>query len=223
MRWCCRSTWNTGTGHNFQGKSNRKGINLDLRYLNIAKLQLVIFQLTTKTPVMAALSTLGIIHTAISLVAVATGIISLIRYREISWRNMIGKTYVVATIFTCVTGFGIFHHGGFGKAHVLGIITLFVLAIALASGEKTRVFGRFSPYVETVCYSMTFFFHIIPGVTETATRLPVNAPLSSSPDDPHIQMIIGISFLVFLVGATLQVLKIRGRRAKAAKEGRAVA
>jgi uncharacterized membrane protein len=166
---------------------------------------------------MAALSTLGIIHTAISLVAVATGVIALVRDREISWKNMVGKTYVIATILTCVTGFGIFHHGGFGKPHVLGIITLFVLGIALASGEKTKIFGRFSPYVETVCYSMTFFFHLIPGVTETATRLPVDAPLASGPDDPHIQAAIGICFLLFLVGATLQVLKLRGRRAKAAK------
>jgi len=60
---------------------------------------------------MAALSTLGIIHTAISLVALATGAIALVRDREISWKNMVGKTYVIATILTCVTGFGIFHHG----------------------------------------------------------------------------------------------------------------
>jgi hypothetical protein len=172
---------------------------------------------------MAALSTLGIIHTAISLVAVATGIISLVRYREISWKSRVGKIYVITTILTCVTAFGIFHHGGFGKAHVLGIITLFVLGIALASGEKIKIFGRFSPYVETVCYSMTFFFHLVPAVTETATRLPVSAPLSSSPDDPHIQMIIGICFVLFLVGATLQVLKIRGQRIKAAKAAKSVA
>jgi uncharacterized membrane protein len=160
---------------------------------------------------MPGLTTLGIIHTAISLVAVATGAIALIRNHEISWKNSVGKTYVITTILTCVTGFGIFQHGGFGKPHILGIITLVVLAIAFAAGNKTRLFGRLSPYIETVCYSMTFFFHLIPGITETTTRLPVDAPLASGPDDPHIQAAIGVCFLLFLIGVTLQVLKLRAR------------
>jgi len=36
----------------------------------------------------------------------------------------------IATAITSPTGFGIFQHGGFGKPHVLGIVTLLVLAIA---------------------------------------------------------------------------------------------
>ncbi len=164
---------------------------------------------------MAGLTPLGEFHTAISLIAVATGAIALVRDREISWKNIIGKIYVITTIITCVTGFGIFQHGGFGKPHVLGIITLLVLGIAFAAGEKTRLFGRFSPYVETVSFSMTFFFHIIPGITETTTRLPVSAPLAFGPDDPHIQAAIGICFLLFLAGATLQVLKLRAKSVNA--------
>jgi hypothetical protein len=95
---------------------------------------------------------------------------------------------------------------------VLGIITLLVLGAAFAAGGKTRLFGRFSPYVETVCYSMTFFFHLIPGITETATRLPASAPLASSPNDPRIQTAIGVCFVLFVAGATLQVLTLRRKR-----------
>jgi uncharacterized membrane protein len=161
---------------------------------------------------MAALSTLGIIHTAISLVAVGWGIVSLVRTGDISLRNGVGRTYVITTILTCLTGFGIFHHGGFGKPHELGIITLVVLGVAWLAGR--RKFGRVSPYVETVLYSMTFFFHLVPGVTETTTRLPVSAPLASGPDDPLVQKLVGICFLLFLVGATLQVIRLRGRISK---------
>ena len=158
---------------------------------------------------MAALSTLGIIHTAISLVAVGSGIVSLIRHGAIGYRNGVGKTYVITTALTCLTGFGIFHHGGFGKPHILGIITLVVLALAYAGGKK--FFGRASPYVETVLYSMTFFFHLIPGVTESLTRLPVDAPVASGPDDPLVQQLVGICFILFLVGATVQVIRLRMR------------
>jgi hypothetical protein len=36
--------------------------------------------------------------------------------------------YIWTTVLTCLTGFGIFQHGGFGKPHALGVITLLVLA-----------------------------------------------------------------------------------------------
>jgi len=160
---------------------------------------------------MFGLTPLGTLHTAISLIAVVAGFVALARHKEISTRSTSGLVFFWGTVITCVTGFGIFHHGGFGKAHVLGIITLVVLIIAFLSGNKTRLFGRYSPYVETVSYSLTFFFHLIPGITETTTRLPVAAPLASGPNDPHIQAAIGVCFLLFLAGVTAQVLKIRAR------------
>jgi uncharacterized membrane protein len=159
------------------------------------------------------LTSLGVFHTLISLIAFAAGLIALIRDKRIIWDNQIGKIYVITTVIVCLTGFGIYQHGGFGKPHVLGIITLVVFAIAFASGKKIMLFGRFSPYVETVCYSITVFFHIVPAITETATRLPLDAPLASSPDDPNIKMAIGISFVLFLIVATLQVVSLKRKRA----------
>jgi hypothetical protein len=46
------------------------------------------------------LTSLGVVHTAISLVAVAAGVAALVRYREISPRNLTGQVYVVATVLT---------------------------------------------------------------------------------------------------------------------------
>jgi len=103
------------------------------------------------------LTSLGALHTAINLVAVAAGVVALVRYREISPRNLTGQAYVVTTVLTCLTGFGIFQHGGFGKPHALGIITLVVLGIAALAGS-TKVFGRASRYVEAIGYSATFLF-----------------------------------------------------------------
>ncbi len=155
------------------------------------------------------LTTLGIIHTAISLIAVGSGAVALIRHGAITWYNNVGKTYVVTTVLTCLTGFGIFQHGGWGKPHMLGVITLVVLGIAYA-GETKRL-GRASLYIAVVAYSMAFFFHFIPAINETLTRLPVNAPIASGPEDPLIQKLVGICFLLFLLGATLQVLKLRSK------------
>jgi uncharacterized membrane protein len=160
---------------------------------------------------MFGLSPLGIVHTAISLIAVATGLVALVRDARISPRNLLGRTYIIATVLTWLTGFGIFQHGGFGKPHVLGIVTLVVLAIAWVAG-RSSMFGRASRYVETVGYSATFLFHLIPGVTETTTRLPLGALLPPNADAPALQMAAAALFVLFLIVATLQVRAMRAGR-----------
>jgi len=157
---------------------------------------------------MLGLTSMGVVHTAISLIAVAAGIVALVLCGEISPRTGTGKLYIVTTVLTCLTGFFIFQHGGFGVPHVLGIVTLAVLGVAGIAGY-TQAFGRSSRAIETVGYSLTFFFHMIPGFTETATRLPVGAPLASGPESPGLQAAIGVVFLVFLAGATWQVRRLR--------------
>jgi len=163
---------------------------------------------------MLGLTPLGTIHTAISLIAVAAGLIALIGDKEISPRNLVGKIYVITTILTCLTGFGIFQHGGFGKPHALGIITLVVLGVAAVAGY-TRLYGRASPYIETVSYSATFLFNMIPGITETTTRLPLGAPLLPDADAPALKTATAVLVVVFLIGAAFQVRRIRARLRRA--------
>ena len=156
-----------------------------------------------------SLTPLGIVHTLISLVAVAAGLMELYKYRHIQWGNAVGKVYVVATVLTCLTGFGIFQHGGFGKPHVLGVLTLLVLAIAVGT-ELRGWFGSKAGYVSTVAYSMTFLFHWIPGITETTTRLPVGLPIFESPEAFGLQVIAVVLFVLYLLGAAWQIVDLRG-------------
>ena len=157
---------------------------------------------------MFGLTSLGVVHTAVSLIAVGAGIVAFIRYKKIAPDTSVGKIYIVTTLITVLTGFGIFQHGGFGKPHALGVITLIVLGIAVLAG-RTNMFGRAKSYVETISYSATFLFHMIPGVTETSTRLPPGAPLVASPEAPELQVTTGVLFLLFLFGVALQVLSTR--------------
>jgi hypothetical protein len=163
---------------------------------------------------MLGLTPLGAIHTAISLVALASGVLALLRHLEISPLTWLGRLYVWTTVLTCLTGFGIFQHGGFGKPHVLGVVTLLVLALA-GLATRRRIFGKASPYVATIGYSATLFFHMIPGLTETFTRLPLGAPLLSGPEDPALLKAVGACFVLFIAGATLQVRRLLGLRSRA--------
>jgi len=154
---------------------------------------------------MFGLTELGLFHTLISLIAVAAGVVSFVRDKQIIAATIAGKVYIVMTIVSCITGFGIFEHGGFGKAHVLGLITLLTLALA-AWVTRSSLPPRWSGGVQTVAYSATFFFHLIPGVTETTTRLPQGAPLFPNADAPGLQMTLGVLAIVFLIAVTLQVI-----------------
>lgn len=82
------------------------------------------------------------------------------------------------------------------------------MALAWVAGY-TPIFGRLGRYIETLSYSLALFFHMIPAFTETSTRLPVGAPWATGPEDPGLKAAIGVVFLVFLIGATAQVVRMR--------------
>jgi uncharacterized membrane protein len=160
---------------------------------------------------MLNMSAFGIFHTAIAAVAVVAGVIALFRHGEIGTRSRSGLTYVLFTVATCITGPFIFHHGGFGPPHALAIITLVVLAAAYVAERRTSGFGL-SRYVAVLGYSLTLFFHLIPGLTETGTRVPVGDPAFTGPEDPTLKALVGAGFLVYLAGATVQAVRIRRSR-----------
>jgi uncharacterized membrane protein len=157
---------------------------------------------------MFGLTTLGTFHTAISLIAVFAGFVALARYREIPTRTSSGRVFFWGTVLTCLTGFGIFQHGGFGNPHILGIVELAVLGVAFAAERRSAV-GRASRYVAPLGFSLALFLHFIPATVETLTRLPAGAPYLANADDPKAQPIIGIFFVIFLIGATLQALRLQ--------------
>ena len=164
---------------------------------------------------MLNISPFGMFHTAIALVAVFFGIRSLVRYGEIGTRTRSGALYVWLTAATAFTGLFIFRHGGFGAPHMLAIATLVVLAVA-AMAERAGGSGL-ARYVAVLGNSLTLFFHLIPGLTETGTRIPIGDPAFTGPEDPVLKAIVGVGFLVYLAGAAVQTMRIRrGLRTAAA-------
>lgn len=157
---------------------------------------------------MLGLTTLGVFHTAISLVALVCGVWALARDKEISPRNGLGQIYLVGTFLSAATGLFIFQHGGFGPPRVLSILTILALAVGTVAATS-GLFGRASRYIQAISYSSTIFFYLIPGVTETSTRLPRGAPLVASPDAPVLQTVAVVLLVVFLIGLTLQLQWLR--------------
>jgi len=156
------------------------------------------------------LTPFGIFHTALSLVAVISAAVSLIRHRGIEPASVSGRIYLVSLIATSVTGLFIFRHGTLTPPHGLSVLVLSTLLVA-AIANRSRLFGQRSIYVSTFALSFTVLLLSISAVTETLTRLPVSAPLVSSPESPALQPLYGLLLLAFASGVTLQIRSQRRR------------
>ena len=157
---------------------------------------------------MLGLTTLGVFHTAISLVALVCGIWVLARDKEISAKNGLGQIYLVGTFLSAATGLFIFQRGGFGPPHVFSILTLLALAVGTVAATS-GLFGAASRYIQAISYSSTIFFHLVPGVVETTTRLPRGAPLVASPEAPVLQGTILVLLVLLIIGLALQLRWLR--------------
>jgi uncharacterized membrane protein len=157
---------------------------------------------------MLNITPLGWIHTILGLIAVVAGFAALIGHRQIDMASGSGRAFFWLTAATAVTGLFIFRHGGFGVPHVLSLLTLAVLALGWF-GERRGARGGFWRHVAVVSYLLALFFHFIPGFTETLIRVPIGDPWASGIEDPRLRQPIGAAFVVFLVAAVWQVLRVR--------------
>ena len=152
------------------------------------------------------LSILGIIHTAISIIALVVALLALVADGRVDPAKTLGKWYVWLTVLTCVTGFPIMKTGHFTPGHYLSIIIVILLPLGIYAH---RIFGKAGDYLQVIFISTTVFLSFIPAVVETLTRLPISAPLASEPNDPIIQKAFGGLILIFVLGVIYQLVKLR--------------
>ena len=157
---------------------------------------------------MFGLTSLGIVHTLLGVVALVSGFGALARYKQISWSTGLGRVYLATTVLTAVTALGIFRHGGFGPAHGAAILTL--VAVAIGTLARAR------RYVAAIAFSTTLLFHLIPAVTETLTRIPADHPIAASQQAPLFPPIYSGLLLALVIGLVLQVRWLKGNAAATA-------
>lgn len=158
------------------------------------------------------LSTLGMVHTAISLLPLVAGLYAFARHRRIDPGTRSGRVYLVGLVLSVLTAFGLSSTGGFNPGHALGILALLAMTGALLA-PRLAFLGRARPYLATFGLSFTFFLLLVPGINETLTRLPAGQPLASGPESPLVKTALLAWLVVFLAGSALQALALRaGRR-----------
>ena len=161
---------------------------------------------------MPEITPLGWLHTALGALAIVSGLVTLVKHREIGLQARSGQIYLAATLVTALTALGIFQHGAFGPAHVLAVLTLLALALGTVAA-KTPIFRGYSRYVQALGYSATLLFHSIPAITDGLLRLPVGDPVLTSIEDPVLKLCYLVLLALSVAGISLQLRWIHRQQA----------
>ncbi len=156
------------------------------------------------------LSTLGIAHTAISLIPLVAGVYAFARFRAIEPATRSGRLYLAGLALSVLTSFGLSSTGGFNPGHALGILALLAVGGALVA-PRLGFLGQARPYLAMLGLSFSFFLLLVPGINETLSRLPPAHPLASGPDSPLVRGVLLAWLVLFVAGYALQALALRAR------------
>jgi hypothetical protein len=156
------------------------------------------------------LSSLGIIHTVISLLPLGAALYSFFRFRGIETETRSGRIYLAGLALSVITSFGLSSTGGLNPGHVLGILAL-IAAFSAPLVSRMQFLGWTRPYLSAFGLSFSFFLLLVPGIAETVTRLPAGQPFASGPQDPVVGRLLLSWLVIFIIGFALQAWALRAK------------
>ena len=158
------------------------------------------------------------LHVIISLIAILAGLVAL--FAMIANRRLNGVTalFLLTTVLTSVTGF-FFHSKAIGPPHIVGVISLVVLAIALWALYGRKLVGVWRPaYVVTA--ALALYLNCFVGVVQAFDKIPALHALAPKGTEPPFAAAQGATLLLFIV---LGYLAIRAYRPGPAPMGASAA
>jgi hypothetical protein len=146
-------------------------------------------------------------HVVISLIAIASGLVVL--YGLLSSNAMPAMTavFLATTVLTSVTGY-FFHRDHILPSHIVGAISLALLAAAIAAYYAFRLAGFWRP-VYVVTAVMALYFNVFVLVVQSFLKLPALHALAPKGSEPPFAVAQGIVLLAFVVLGVLAVRRFR--------------
>jgi len=147
------------------------------------------------------MSTLTLIHVAISLVGIGAGLVVIYGFLTGARLKAMNLLFLVMTILTSVTGF-FFSYKGVTPGIVVGAISLVVLAVTLVALQK----GWSKTYMITAIVAE--FFNVLVLIVQSFQKVPALHALAPMGTEP-ITTVVKLVALLLFVG--LGVLAVRKR------------
>jgi hypothetical protein len=151
-----------------------------------------------------------VLHTILSLIGIAAGFVALFGMLGGKLRKTWTWIFLFATILTSVTGYG-FPVTGFMPSHIVGAISLVVLAAALYALYGRRLSGAWRG-IYAVTAAIALYLNSFVGVVQAFQKLPPLQPLAPTQSEPPFQIAQLALLLVFIILGFLAVRKFHPER-----------
>jgi hypothetical protein len=149
--------------------------------------------------------TFTIVHTILSLIGIAAGIVVLIAMFGSSRLPRWTAVFLATTVLTSVTGF-MFPRDHLMPSHVVGVISLVVLAIAIRARYRYRLVRAWR-WIYVVCAVMALYLNVFVLVVQSFQKLPSLARLAPTQSEPPFvvaQLAVLVMFAALCAGAAIK-------------------
>jgi hypothetical protein len=150
----------------------------------------------------AAFTTL---HVIISLIGIVAGLLMLFAMSGGRYLQGMTTTFLLTTVLTSVTGF-FFHSASFGPPHVIGVVSLVILALALYALYGQRLTGAWrGTYVVTAAIAL--WLNCLVGVIQAFQKIPALHALAPTQTKEPAFVIAQVLLLVLIIYLTRKALR----------------
>jgi hypothetical protein len=152
-------------------------------------------------------ATFTTLHLILSLIGIVSGIIAL--FGMLGARRPDGWTalFLATTVLTSVTGF-FFPRDHLLPSHIVGIISLVVLAVAMLALYIYHLAGAWR-WIYVVSAVAALYFNLFVGVVQAFQKLPFLQPLAPTQSEPPFLAAQLVVLAIVIVLGILAVLRFR--------------
>jgi hypothetical protein len=144
-----------------------------------------------------SVATFTLVHVIISLIGIATGLIVLFGMWVSNRMPAMTFVFLLTTILTSVTGF-FFHSQTFGPPHIVGVISLVVLAFALLALYGYKLAGAWRwIYVSTAVIAL--YLNVFVAIVQSFQKIPFLNQFAPHGNEPPFAVAQGLVLLLFIV------------------------
>jgi hypothetical protein len=158
---------------------------------------------------------LTLIHVVISLIGIASGFVVLHGFLHNDRMDRWNAVFLTTTILTSATGY-LFPFEKLLPSHIVGAISLVVLAVSLVARYGKRMEGRWRT-IYVISASLGLYLNVFVGVVQAFLKIPTLHALAPQGSEPPFAIAQGIVLLIFIVLTMFSVRRFRdvGRGATA--------
>ena len=152
-----------------------------------------------------SISTFTLMHVILSLIGIFSGAIVL--FGMFSSKKLDGWTalFLATTVLTSVTGF-FFPFDKILPSHIVGVISLLVLAVAILALYVYRLVGAWRR-IYVVSATVALYLNVFVGVVQAFQKLPFLKPLAPTQSEPPFlltQLVVLALFVMLTVVAAIR-------------------